>query len=211
MSTLEIVMRLRAHQEADETFGAFFHALHTFADRTIKQFFDDSPDMPYPTISLEEDRLSRKGHYRPKDGSALTDNININPLAHTNGEEAAETLAHELVHLWQNHVGRPMKRNFHNAEFHQRMSLYDIETSGKAGYHGALGNGWHVWLAENEDLRLREFLLPGPPENKRQLIKHTCPDCEANFRARLALNVLCLNCHVPFDISTDDEDEEEDE
>lgn len=209
-STLDIAMRLRAHQESDETFGTFFKALHTFADRTVEEFFSDTPDLPHPVVSLEEDRLSRKGHYRPKDGYALIHNINLNPLAHVNGEEAAETLGHELVHLWQYHIGRPMQRNYHNAEFHERMRLYGIETDGKAGRHVQyIDVTWPNWLVENEDLRLVEFLLPGPPAERRSLLKHTCPECEATFRSRREINALCLDCHVEFEIETDDEEEDE--
>lgn len=211
-STLDIVMRLRAHQEQDETFGALFKALHTFIDRTINEFFSDTPEMPHPVLSFEEDRLTRKGHYRPKDGHALVHTININPLAHRNGEEAAETIGHELVHLWQDTIGRPMKRNFHNAEFHDRMGLYGITTEGKAGKHVEYKDiTWPNWLVENEDLRLAEFLLPGPPEDKRSLIKHTCPDCGATFRSRRIINAMCLDCNVEFeaDVESDEDEEEE--
>lgn len=204
-------MRLRAHQETDETFGAFFKALHTFADRTLDEFFSDTPDIPHPVISLEEDRLSRAGHYRPKDGYALVHNINLNPLAHTDGEQAAETLAHELVHLWQAHIGRPMKRNFHNAEFHARMAQYGITTLGKNGAHDERSIVWANWLVENEDLRLADFKLPGPPEDRRKLLKFICPDCEATFRTRRKINALCLDCSVPFECEDEDAEMGEDE
>lgn len=210
MSAHETTMQLRAHQEADPTFGLLFQALHTFADRTIEEFFSDTPGMPHPTISLEEDRLTRKGHYRPKDGYALVHNINLNPLAHKNGEEAAETLAHELVHLWQDTIGRPMKRNFHNAEFHGRMAQYGITTDGKNGRHVQWEIQWPNWLVENADLRLGDFQLPGPPEDRRSLLKFECPDCGATFRCRKAVNAMCLDCSVPFEQADPNGEDEED-
>lgn len=202
--TLNIAMSLRAHQETDPTLGRLFAALHTFADRTIEEFFPDTPDLPHPVVCMEKDRINRAGYYTSKDGYTLIHRINLNPFVLRDGLEAAETLAHELIHLWQMHVGRPTKRNYHTAEFHEMMfNLYGIKTSGKAGKHSGHDERWDEWLEQNADLELDKFILPGADAKKpRQMIKHQCPDCQASFRCRKELNVLCLDCSVPFGVDT---------
>jgi hypothetical protein len=203
---------LRQHQEADPELGLFFKALHTFADRTAAQFFSDTPDLPHPVVALEPDRKDRRGYYTAKDGYTLVHRINLNPVVLRDGREAAETLAHEMVHLWQAHVGRPMERNYHGAEFHARMRLYGIESSGKRGDHvGYIDHVWTNWLVANDDLQLHKFVLPGTgAEPKRKLIKHMCPDCGNNFRNRNELNVMCLDCTVPYELVDESETWDED-
>lgn len=201
MATPSITAKLRKHQESDERMGLFFKALHAFADRTIAEFFHDTPGIPHPVVALEPDRKNRRGFYTPMDGYALVHRINLNPMALRNGEEAAETLAHEIVHLWQYHIGRPIKKDFHTKDFHDRMLLYGIETTGKHGTHARYTDGtWQAWMEQNKDLELDKFTLPGPKPKGRQLIKHQCPDCGASFQCRRVLNVLCLECSVPFEV-----------
>lgn len=194
---------LRKHQEEDPTLGPLFKALHTFCDRTIEEFFKGE-DMPYPVIAMEKDRRSRLGYYTQRDGYALVHRINLNPFGLRNGVDAAHTLAHELVHLWQAHVGRPCKRNYHGLEFHARMALYGIETRGRNGYHAGAVTGsdtWAKWMERNADLELGSYMLPGMDAKPgRQLHKHQCPKCRASFRSRRKLRVQCLTCNAPFAI-----------
>lgn len=209
---VQMYQHLRQHQEQDESLGAFFKALHTFADRTRMRFFQDTPDLPYPVVALEPDRKDRKGYYTLKDGYTLIHRINLNPVVLRNGAEAAETLAHEMVHMWQAHVGRPMERNYHGAEFHARMRVFGIETKGKRGDHlGYFDETWENWLDANADLSLEKFLLPGTgAEPKRRLLKHMCPVCGNNFRNRNELSVLCMDDMIPYEL-VDESEAEEDE
>lgn len=195
---------LREHQEADETFGALFKALHTFVDRTLERFFEDTPGMPHPVVALEKVRTSCRGEYHPKDGRMLEHCIVVDPFKCSNGEEAAEVLAHELVHAWQFAVQRLPERNYHNSEFHNRLGLMGIMSSGKRGHHVGYieGDVWPLWLKENSDLLLAQFILPGTDEEKRQLLKYACPDCGFSFRTRRQdVNVICMveDCAVPME------------
>lgn len=198
----EVAILLRSHQEADPVLGPLFKALHTFADRTIEEFFGDVPDMPHPVVAMEKDRQDRRGYYTRRDGYALEHRINLNPYLLPHGDAAAETLAHELVHMWQELVGRPIQRNYHSAEFHARMALYGIKTEGKRGNHvGYIGTTWGLWMDINQDLELHRFILPGADhEPGRQLVKHECPKCGANFRNRNILRVQCLECNLPYEV-----------
>lgn len=202
---------LRSKQENDEVFGGLFAALHLFADRTAERFFEDAPELPHPVLAMEPDRMNRKGFYTTVDGYTLSHRINLNPMVLRTGEEAAEVLAHEMVHLWQAHVGKPIKRNYHGHDFHVRMRQYGIETDGKRGDHVRYFDPtWPNWLVENEDLSLAKWVLPGSDRKKpRTMTKHMCPDCGASFRCRLTLRVLCLDCSVPFEVDGEDDSEEE--
>lgn len=202
--TLDITMRLRQHQEQDPILGALFAALHTFADRTIERFYEDTPDLPYPVVAMEKDRRTRLGYYTQRDGYTLVHRINLNPYALRTGEEAAETLAHEIVHLWQEHIGKPCQRNYHGAEFHRRMATYGIETKGKKGAHVGYVEGdptWPNWMVENEDLQLDKFVLPGADAKPtRKLLKLQCPDCGMSVRNRQPVRLMCLECTEELEV-----------
>jgi SprT-like family len=210
MAKSTITNQLRAHQEKDPQLGPFFAALHEFADRTIKEFYHEYPNMPHPVIAMEKDRRSRLGYYTVVDGYRLIHRINLNPYCLKTGEEAAETLAHEMVHMWLGSEGRPTKRNYHSAEFHKKLREIGIVSEGKRGRHVRLEIEWINWMVENEDLHLADFRLPGEEQKKRRiLLKHKCPDCAVSFRSRRELNVMCLDCMVPFEVvNGEDEDEQ---
>lgn len=194
---------LRERQEADPQLGSFFQALHAFADRTIKQFFHDTPELPHPVIALERTRATCRGEYQPVDGALLPHKIIIDPHKCATGEDAAEVLAHELVHLWQHYVGKLPERNYHNAEFHNRLGLLGILSSGKAGHHNGYieGGVWQEWLAENDDLQLAKFALPNDGDEGRKLLKYQCPACQFSFRTRRDdVFVQCSTDHAPVDM-----------
>lgn len=195
--------KLRELQGSDPVLGPFFRTLNTFAMRTIEEFYYDSPDMEVPILSLDKDLRSRRACLILKDGSMLTNRINLNPFVLKTGVEAAEYLAHEIVHVWQVHVGRPCVRNFHGKEFHQRMRRYGIMTTGKGGRHtGYIDDTWEQWMMENSDLDFGAVLPGADKKPLRQLIKHECPGCGATFRSRRALSAICGNCEISFEIPT---------
>lgn len=210
MVNLQTNTVLRLHQEGDPDLGQFFQALHAFADRTTERYFDDAPDLPHPVIGFEKVRSTCKGIYRIKDGLTLVHSITIDPYKVTNGAEAAEVLAHEMVHMWLAHVGRATERNYHSAEFHNRMGLYGILTDGKRGHHVGYteGDQWQDWLDENSDLRLVDYLLPGVDETPgRQMVKWQCPTCGFSFHSRRQdVNVICMeeDCAMPVERAEDD-------
>lgn len=195
---------LRAHQEEDPELGGFFKALHTFIDRTIVKFFMDSPNLPHPVVSLDKIKGNQRGEYRQKDGYALTHVITIDPFKVATGADAAEVVAHELVHVWQAYIGKPVERNYHSAEFHDRMMLYGILTDGRDGRHmNYLGDIWQEWMDWNSDLQLDKFVLPGTDEDTRRLHKWACPSCDFSFRSRREdVRVVCMtnDCAVDMEL-----------
>lgn len=164
---MDIATELRHHQEQDPIMGSFFKALHEWTLRTIIQFFrEDMPEMGYPCFRFAKLDGERRGEYTPKDGACLPDVISMDPEVIRDGLEAAEVIAHELVHLWQNHLGYTLENNLHDESFHNKMADYGIVTEGDAGNaRGTIGDVWEDWLKDNEDLKLRYYGL-GPLEDK---------------------------------------------
>jgi predicted SprT family Zn-dependent metalloprotease len=196
----ELASMLRQHQESHPTLGDLFRALHTFADRTAKRYFDDV-EMPPVAISLDKDRRTKLGHYRPRDGYLQEHAINLNVHAHRTAADLVQTLAHELVHLWQVVDGHPCVNNHHGSDFHTRIATMGIETSGPRGMHRSTSAEWANWLEENADLELERYVLPGvEAKARRQLNLFHC-QCEGGnpIRSRRWLDVTCNECGEDYE------------
>ncbi|MES1990600.1 MAG: SprT-like domain-containing protein [Pseudomonadota bacterium] len=76
------------------------------------------------------------GRFGRNDGT-LTDEIALNPSHFRDRplEEVLATLAHEMVHLWQHHFGRPGRGRYHNSEWAEKMKEIGLQPSatGKEG------------------------------------------------------------------------------
>lgn len=66
-----------------------------------------------------------------------TDELAINPIYFSKYPliEMLQTMAHEMVHLWQFHFGRPSVRSYHNKEWGRKMQSIGLMPSntGKEG------------------------------------------------------------------------------
>jgi predicted SprT family Zn-dependent metalloprotease len=67
----------------------------------------------------------------------LTDEIALNPSHFRDRplEAVLATLAHEMVHLWQHHFGKPGRGRYHNTEWAEKMKVIGLQPSstGKEG------------------------------------------------------------------------------
>lgn len=197
------IARLRENQKREGPLGALFEALYSFAERIYDEYFYDAPEMPLPFITLEREERHKLGSYVPANTYGITNVINLNPFEHATGADLAVTLAHEIVHLWEAHVGAPTLDNLHTAQFHERMwTLYGIRTDGDDGVAYNVDERWEEWMRENEDLQLGSFLLPGYGEKKppRRMKKHTCPSCGTRVHARRALFLICGDCQKTMEV-----------
>lgn len=182
-------------QRADEILGPLYSTLYELEGRLHFEFFYDAPGIPAPVIMLEELPNRKRGCFWPKhDGTGLRNVIVLNPHAHANCLELAQTLAHEMVHMWEQHTGQPCTNNVHTDTFHERMwSIFGIRTTGADGRHTNVDDRWSIWLTE-QDLALETWILPGADRKApRRMWKHTCPNCGASFHARTEMDVACGN------------------
>lgn len=159
---------IRDHQEADPQLGPLYVALYAFAHRTSEHFFG-APLRPL--LSFEDLRRNRRGRYMRVDSYGFAHAITLNPFALKTGEDAAETLAHELVHMWlEVRDGTVFDGAVtivtHGPAFHEHMHAMGLMTEGPHGEcksHGMVDGEpvWANWLVENEDLGLGRFILGG--------------------------------------------------
>ena len=64
-----------------------------------------------------------------KSDGTLTDEIALNPSYFRDRpqEEVFATLAHEMVHLWQHHFGKPGRGRYHNREWAEKMKSIGLQ------------------------------------------------------------------------------------
>ena len=91
-------------------------------------------ELPPAVLTLQRDRKSYgyfSGSRFVRRSGELADEIAMNPAhfaAHTI-ENTLSTLAHEMVHQWQHHHGKPGRRGYHNAEWATRMEAVGLMPS----------------------------------------------------------------------------------
>ena len=69
----------------------------------------------------------------------LTDEIALNPSHFRSRpqQEVLATLAHEMVHLWQHHFGKPGRGRYHNVEWAEKMKSIGLHPSSTGKEFGA--------------------------------------------------------------------------
>ena len=214
------VWEVRKRQLEHGNLSTLFEAMYTLCDRIIGTFFDDA-EMVMPVVTLDHDG-SVAGKFTAGSSLGLGPVINLNPWGNKDGIEMAETLAHEVLHLWEHTVGTLNDNNRHTDEFHQRMwALYGIRTTGTSGRHGGHDHRWDEFLQMQDDLHLDWFNLPGPKIRRRQF-KHECMGCGRSFWSRTKMDgIRCAweECprydravgHGPFFVIRDDGSDEADQ
>ncbi len=174
--------------------------------------------LPPCLITLQRKSGSR-GYYSPKrfegrgDANRQTDEIALNPATFENRTDAQilSTLVHEMVHQWQEHLGRPSRSCYHNQEWADHMEALGLMPT-DTGLPGGRRVGQHVThyiLARGAfDLACQELLAGGvqvewqsrenPPAvtkaKARTKTKYSCPGCGINVWGKSGLHVLCGEC-----------------
>jgi hypothetical protein len=145
------------------------------------------------------------------DGSA-TDEIAINASAilQRTPEQTLSTLAHEMVHLWQHHFGRPGRGRYHNKEWADRMAELGLEptSTGKPGGRrtgdrvthmivegGPFAVACATFLAKHEGLAWGDRPRPRNGSGGTRS-KYVCGECGLAAWARPGVQMLC-NEHEP--------------
>jgi len=137
--------------------------------------------------------------------------ISLNPahLATRPAREVASTLAHEMVHCWQQECGTPSARGYHNQEWATKMEEIGLVPSA-TGAAGGAKVGFHMThyivdggrFARAFDAMPPQHLLPWSswepeaPRRKRapspkNKVKYTCPACKANAWGKPDLHLIC--------------------
>jgi predicted SprT family Zn-dependent metalloprotease len=89
-------------------------------------------ELPNCLITLQRSKKSYGYFCGDRFGRAdgtLTDEIALNPSHFRDRpqEEVLATLAHEMVHLWQHHSGKPGRGRYHNKEWAEKMKTIGLQ------------------------------------------------------------------------------------
>src|ERR1041385_2195748 len=124
----QINVALRNHQANAKTwnFQPVASDLHKWAERYIFEF---KLQIGVPALLIE--RLKgRYGHFRGgRNGFGIVDEIGIDE-SHVRQSpywRVCGTLLHELLHAWQEHHGKPGRRNYHNDQFRKKALALGLQ------------------------------------------------------------------------------------
>ncbi len=152
------------------------------------------------------------------DPKERTDEIALNPahFASRKPNEVLSTLAHEMVHLWQHHFGRPPRKSYHDREWAAKMveiGLVPTATGERGGKvtgqkmtHLIEENGRYA-QAVAKLLVARPTILYADLTNDNDAIrkkksasktKYTCPVCGLNAWAKPEASLICGICQEPM-------------
>ncbi len=97
-----------------------------------KQLFSGKLPACLITFQREKNTMGYFSHQRfANHKGQKTDEIALNPayFASAGINEALQTLGHEMVHLWQQHFGRPGRGRYHNKEWADKMESIGLMPS----------------------------------------------------------------------------------
>lgn len=196
-----------------QTFQALDRAFHFFNQHL---FNNRLPDVHF---TIHRKRGARgyfwAEQFKHRESGERVDEIALNPDSMDRTLPAVlSTLVHEMVHLRQQHEGKPSKTG-HNKEWAKMMDEIGL-TPTSTGVEGGKRTGRSVNHMIDEggpfQVRCDELIATGfdlpwftSPQlkvsaKKKDLskVKHTCPDCNANAWGKLGIKLVCGACDQPM-------------
>lgn len=136
--------------------------------------------------------------------------ISLNPdfMAEASIDKIYSTLAHEMVHFWQDCFGKPGKRGYHNKEWADEMlrvglpSFNISDPSKKTGMRCSHTIDPAGLFAQAMERMPEEYKLPfmglKPPAGKAKTgyQKWSCPNCGQVSRAKDTCQLSCSPCSM---------------
>jgi hypothetical protein len=191
----------RAFQEAFDFFNA--------------ELFANS--LPHVLVTLQRHAKAR-GYFAPdrftgriEDSAAHELAMNPDTFTGRTDEEILSTLAHEMVHVWQQSQGTPPRRAYHDRQWAAKMKEIGLHPSstgqpggnetGQSMTHYIVQGG--AYATAYAKLKAKEFQLhwqSAPPGSQAKAkaaskTKFTCPECEQNAWARPDALLICGDCY----------------
>lgn len=196
-----------------------YEGLQLAYDHFNTELFGD--ELPGCLITMQRHK-GAYGYFSPKrfarvgKSEEVTDEIALNP-AHFEErgiKDVLSTLVHEMVHLWQEHLGQPPRRCYHNKQWAWKMrevGLVPSTTEQPGGSDTGQRVGHYVRPEGPFELACRAFLVEhngflyfdkaGEPELEKERekkanskTKYTCPACELNAWAKPEVHLVCGYC-----------------
>lgn len=172
--------------------------------------------LPQCVITLQRDKRSygffANDRFRRKDG-LTTDEIALNPdhMSERSDIDVLSTLVHEMCHQWQQHLGEPSRRCYHDREWAKRMrevGLHPSDTGQPGGKQTGQRMSHYIMHPGPFALACERLLAQGftlswgslprqaqPKEGKSgKRWKFVCPDCGQSVRGKEDTEVMCGKC-----------------
>lgn len=124
-------------------------------------------------------------------------------------EQIAETLLHEMVHLWNLQQGvqdTSRSGTYHNKKFKETAEQHGLtcEASGKYGYSSTkLNEDAATFINQYQEKKFELFRKPVPKikgsSKSQSSRKYVCPGCGCIIRATKEVHVMCMECDLEFE------------
>ena len=198
----------------DETYGSFYEAYRWL---NLGLFEEQLPDC---LITMQRSKRSRGYFSSERFGSRhgateLVDEIALNPRAFIDrsDREIISTLAHEMVHLWQFHFGKPGRGRYHNKQWAAKMIEIGLipshtgapggKQTGQAVTHYILDGGrfdkeWELLVENDFVLRYQDRSAMRPVGSGQGQGALPCPSCDIHVWGKPDLHIACLACNQPM-------------
>ena len=148
------------------------------------------------------------------DPQEVTDEIALNPIHFATREpiEVLATLAHEMVHLWQHHHGKPPRKGYHDKQWAVKIhgiGLTPTATGEKGAKetgqnmthlieeHGRFAQAAIKLLAEQPAILYADRSSDNDQIRKKKAAsktKYTCSSCGLNAWAKPEVLLVCGTC-----------------
>jgi hypothetical protein len=206
-------IRRTSNRPTLEQFAKYQHAWDWFNEK----LFEGSLSPCLLNFSRHRGALGFFTAKRWSNGELAIHEISLNPDSLGKPlDEVMSTLAHEMVHQWQQDFGSPSRSGYHDREWAEKMVEIGLIPS-DTGEPGGKPTGQRMshyidtegpFLAAFRDMP-QDFVLPwishvpvnakltGSSPSKRYQLK--CPGCQQQVWGKTpSLNVLCGDCHETY-------------
>ena len=199
--------------QLDHTKRAYIGLSDAYAFFNVKLF--DSK-LPSCLITLKKHK-GAYGYFKANSYQTMettvtkTDEICLNPQEFKNRKtnEVLSTLVHEMVHLWQQHLGDAPKTAYHNKQWALQMKRVGLqpescdgkgkETGAKVSHKiieaGAFFEACKEFLSTGEFVLYQELTNSAKEKTKKKKAesktKFTCEFCGANAWAKKSAKLIC--------------------
>jgi hypothetical protein len=217
-------MKRRTASPTDPITPAQYRAFQAAYDFLNTQLFEGS--LPDVLVTLQRQANSR-GYFAAERFAGRVDETTVHELALNpdtfigrDDRDICSTLAHEMVHVWQETHGTPPRRAYHDREWAAKMKAIGLQPS-TTGAPGGKETGQRVthYIIEGgryaqafaalaaTGFALRWQSIPwdraARAKARASKTKFTCPTCEQNAWAKPDAALICGVCYEqdPDDIS----------
>lgn len=129
--------------------------------------------------------------------------------------EVLSTLAHEMVHLWQFHCGKPSRSGYHNRQWADKMIEIGLQPTtdgtpqgketGQKCTHFIIGNdrfhrSMETFLAERKVINWIGLPIFPKEAKAKNKVKYTCSACGSCVWGKLGLSIVCGICEESYQV-----------